>query len=286
MDKTKTKFYNLKYDKIFKSIVANPNDTRFLDKMLSDILDEDVKVIEFIPTNLNVRSKRERVKVTDLIVKTNDNKKILIELNLNFDNTVKIRNLSYFAAYYSQYIESGEEYVEEEMEIIQINLNYNKSKKELFKKTYYLTSMEDGEIYTKSFKIINVNVASCKEKWYSECIKGDISHIYLVMLDASKEEIKELSKKDKIVKEYGEKMYIINKDGTVTRTISDEEDQEKILRTRIHLAENKGLAKGIINGKKEIALKMLEDGLSLEMIQKYTSLNKKEIEKLQKKIDR
>ena len=118
------------------------------------------------------------------------------------------------------------------MEIIQINLNYGKNKKDLFKKTYYLTCVETKEIFTESFKIININVASCKEKWYSECIKGDIKHIYLVMLDADEKEIEELSKRDKVVKEYGEKMYIINKDGSVTRTISEEEDREKIFRTR------------------------------------------------------
>ena len=284
MLETEPKFYNLKYDKIFKSVVANPNDTRFLDKMLSDILDEEVKVVEFIPTGLGVRRKSERVKVTDLIVKTNDDKKIIIELNSNYDSAVKIRNLSYFASYYSQYIETGEEYNEEEMEIIQINLNYGKSKKDLFKKTYYLTCVETKEIYTESFKIININVASCKEKWYSECIKGDIKHIYLVMLDADKEEIEELSKRDKVVKEYGEKMYIINKDGSVTRTISEEEDREKIFRTRLHMAENKGLNKGIAKREKETAIKMLQDGVSLELIQKYTSLSEEEIKKLQKKI--
>ena len=286
MNDKELKFYNLKYDKIFKSVVANQKDTRFLNNLLSDILEEEVKVAEFIPTNLNVKRKRERVKATDLIVRTEDDKKILIEVNSNFDRAVKIRNLAYLASYYSQYVESGNQYEEEKMKIIQINLNYNKSKKGRIKKTYYLTSKEDGEIYTKSLKIININVASCKDKWYSECIKGDIKHIYLVMLDANEEEIKELSKKDKVVKEYGEKMYIINKDGSVTRTISYEEDQKKLFKTRLNLAqehgEEKGLKKGEEKNKKETAFKMLELGLSLDTIQKCTSLSEKEIQKLQK----
>ena len=73
----------LMYDAIFKSIIANEQDTRLLDNILSDILEEKVHVVEFIPTELKIRRKRERVKVTDLIVKSNKGKYILVELNSN-----------------------------------------------------------------------------------------------------------------------------------------------------------------------------------------------------------
>ena len=84
----------LMYDRIFKAIVANPNDTRLLDYILSDILEEKVHVIKFIPTELKIRRKSERVKVTDLIVESNNGKHILVELNSNFSSSTKIRNLS------------------------------------------------------------------------------------------------------------------------------------------------------------------------------------------------
>ena len=91
----------LLYDAIFKSIVANEQDTRLLDYILSDILEEKVHVVEFIPTELKIRRKSERVKVTDLIVKTSNGKHILVELNSNFSSSTKLRNLSYYTSYYS-----------------------------------------------------------------------------------------------------------------------------------------------------------------------------------------
>ena len=283
------KFYNLKYDRMFKAVVANPNDTRLLNCILSDILDEDVYVIEFVPNELKIRNKKERVKVTDVIVKTNDGKKILIELNINFDETIKIRNLSYFASYYAEQVQRGEEY-DDNMEVIEINLNYGKTKDKKYKKRYYLMEEETKEIYTKNFAIINVNIEKYKNKWYDECIKGNKKHIYIVMLDANKEEIAELGKKDKIIKECSEKMYMLNKDGVLINTISYEEDQEKIHRSRESRARKEGLAKGEISGlakgkakmAKEIAKNLLNMDIKIEDIVKATSLSEKEILKLKK----
>ena len=62
----------LMQDSIFKAIVVNEKDTRLLDYILSDILEEKVHIIEFVPTELKIRRKSERVKVTDLIVRGKD----------------------------------------------------------------------------------------------------------------------------------------------------------------------------------------------------------------------
>ena len=117
----------LMYDRIFKAVVVDPTDTRLLDCILSDILDEKVHVVKFVPTELKVRKTSERVKVTDLIVETDTKEHILVELNSNYDNTTKLRNLSYYAAYYSQVIERGQTYGKKLKTVL---INLNKSEKE------------------------------------------------------------------------------------------------------------------------------------------------------------
>ena len=268
----------LMYDSIFKTIVVNEQDTRLLDYILSDILEEKVHVFKFVPTELKIRRKSERVKVTDLIVESNNGKHILVELNSNFNKSTKVRNLSYYASYYSQIIEKGEEY-SEEIETVLINLNKDKKEK-LAKKTYLIKSNEDGSIYTKTFKIINVNLVKYKELWYDECIKGNKEHIHLVMLNANMEEIEELGKKDEVVKEYEDKMLTLTKDGVVINHLSYEEDQEKLRRSEIHEARDEGIAER----NKEIAINMLKDNMPIDVIMKYTSLAEKEITKLKKNI--
>ena len=260
----------LLYDAIFKTIIANPDDTRLLDYILSDILEEKVHVIKFIPTELKIRTTKERVKVTDLIVESNNGKHILVELNSNFSTSTKLRNLSYYASYYSQIVERGYEYYEE-LDTVLINLN-KESKDNLAKRNYLITCVEDGSVYTKTFRIININLVKYKELCYDECIKGNKEHIHLVMLNVNMEEMEELGKKDKVVKEYEERMLTLTKDGVVINHLSYEEDQEKLRRSEIHEARDER--------NNEIAINMLKDNMPMDVIMKYTSLTKKAIEKL------
>ena len=100
------------------------------------------------------------------------------------------------------------------------------------------------------------------------------------MLSANEKELMELSKQDELVKEFDEKMFVLNSDGTFTRTISEERDQELLLNARIEIAEDKGKRKE----KLEIAKKMLEKGYDTSDISEMTDLPKAKIRKLQKKL--
>ena len=272
----------LLYDAIFKTIVANEQDTRLLDYILSDILEEKVHVVEFIPTELKIRRKLERVKVTDLIVKTKTGKHILVELNSNFSGSTKLRNLSYYTSYYSQIIEKGYDY-NEELDTVLINLNKD-SKDSLTKRNYLITCVEDRSIYTNTFRIINVNLVKYKELCYDECIKGNKEHIHLVMLNANMEEMEELGKRDKVVKEYEDKMLTLTKDGVVLNHLSYEEEQEKLRRSEISEARDEGISEGISERNNEIAINLLKMNMDIKDIEKATGLTKKVIEKLKKNI--
>ncbi len=71
----------LKYDKIFKSIIVNRYDTRYMNKLLSDILERKVEVKEYLDLELKVKNKNERAKRLDVILKTKDDDIIIMELN-------------------------------------------------------------------------------------------------------------------------------------------------------------------------------------------------------------
>ena len=65
------KFYHLKYDRVFKKVVnVNPE---VLEKVLTDILEEEVKIISFVPTELPIKNVKSKVNTLDILVKTKDN---------------------------------------------------------------------------------------------------------------------------------------------------------------------------------------------------------------------
>ena len=200
-----------------------------------------------------------------------------MEVNTCFDEAMRIRNFTYFTSYYSQKVSRGNEY-DTSSEFIQINFNFDRHSKEKTKKVYEVLETETFEPYIERFKIITINLARIKEKWYDKNIKGEKNNIHLVMLSANEEELNELSKQDELVKEFDKKMFILNDDGTFTRTLTEEQDKELLFNTRVTLAKKEGQ----ITEKLEIAKSMLKENIPMKTIIKVTGLSKKEIENLQK----
>ena len=273
------KFYNMKYDRVFKKVVnINP---KVLEKILTDILEEEVKIINFVPTELPIKNKKSKVNTLDILVSTKDNKLINVELNTNFDKSTKERNLVYYTSLYSQKKLRGSniDNINEELEVLHVDINYNESKKEEEKKVYYVQNAK-GERYSNSFKIITVNIAKYKELWYDKNIKGDKTHIYLVMLDADEEELRELAKIDKLIKGVNKEVEKLNDDFIFRREISREEETEIRTQMRMNEAKKEGIEEGETNKANTIAKNMLDSGENEEKILKYTGITQEELDKL------
>ena len=226
-----------------------------------------------MPTELRIKKTRSKVNTLDIIVRSKDKRVINVELNSNYDKITKERNLGYYTSIFSQNILRGEEKISE---TIQVNLNFNGSKKGKGKEVYYIKERQSGKIYSKKFKIICVNIAKYKEECYDEVIKGRKEHIYLVALGSTKEELEKISKKDKLVKEVKEKLFILNDNETYTRLISEEEEAKMIEEARMKMVKEEGRQEE----KKENAKRMLSDGLDIVKIEEYTGLSEQEIKKL------
>ena len=100
------------------------------------------------------------------------------------------------------------------------------------------------------------------------------------MLNANMDEIEELSKRDKVVKEYEERMLTLTKDGVVINHLSYEEEEEKLRRSEIHEARDEGIAER----NNEIAINLLKMNMSIKDIEKATGLSEKAINRLKKNI--
>ena len=132
-EEVRKKFYTLNNDRVFKSIVEEKPE--LLSKILSDVLEEEVEVVKFMPTELRIKKTRSKVNTLDIIVRSKDKRVINVELNSNYDKITKERNLGYYTSIFSQNILRGEEKISE---TIQVNLNFNGSKKGKGKEVYYI----------------------------------------------------------------------------------------------------------------------------------------------------
>ena len=264
---TTTKFYTCKYDRPFKELFLNPNNEDLLIALLEEILKVkinkvEIKNIETINGNIHIRKK-----YFDALVYTN-NSKIEIEVNTEAEELVNPRNMSYICNIYQNHTLSGDTY-DEDTDIIQINLTYGLEDKE--KMRIYKVQDESGKEFVKNFKIIEINMDKYKKMCYSS---NKISLLSILNLD--KLELKDLSKKDRMVKKYMDELERVNKNPELIEYMTHEEDERKKYNTRMKLAEEKGLEKGKI----EIAKNLLNKKVDISIIADTTGLSIEELNKL------
>lgn len=117
--------------------------------------------------------------------------------------------------------------------------------------------------------------------WYNKNQDQIEKYKYFIMLNLEHDELKELSKKDKVAERYMEDLNVINSDPVFIQHMADEDDRERIY--KVLLAEEKekaileGIEEGIGQGIKKVAKTMIENNFQIEDIIKITGLTKDEI---------
>ena len=183
MDTETKKFFGLMYDRIFKAVALNrEKDYTFLNMLLTDILEEEIVVMEANAYEVKVESAIEKVKILDILALTKDNDLINIELNNSFDKAVLERNLIYYLSLITKDFKHYKEKIKQKIKRkMQINLNFQKIGNH-FKEYIKIYNVTEQEVYYDQFEIINVNVLKYKKMCYDKIIKGNKEHISLVSL--------------------------------------------------------------------------------------------------------
>ena len=180
---------------------------QILDKSYEEI-HGNVKVSNIRLTNM---SKTDKEKFVDLIVSL-DNKKIIIELN-NYYRGNYLRNTLYaLNSINNSYIKSNN-YYEDKIQGILVNLNWydNGYPKNYSKKEIIYSYPKDGEEEKEYLlKIININLDYYKSKCYNK-FKG-VDKLSKLLTIKSKEELKEIASDEKLLEEYYQKMDRLSKD--------------------------------------------------------------------------
>ena len=278
-------FYTCKYDKAFKEIMMKEENFEILKKVLESILEVTIEKIELQPLHIPTGNIHLKGKEVDLLVVTNQGK-IEVEVNTYYNDYVRVRNFSYITNIYNNQVTVGDKY-SEDTNVIQINLNYGIPDTKY--RRIYKVRDEEGKEYIKNFYIYEINMEKLKKIWYDKNELEIEKNKYLLMLDMEIKDIKKLPK-DKVVKEYMEKIEKLNNDPMFINWITKEKDEQMIKNTQLYNATQEGINIGISQGINqglqkrniEIAKSMLKKNMDIEDIIDITGLTKEEIEKLQK----
>ncbi|HIR48518.1 MAG TPA: hypothetical protein IAB35_00890, partial [Candidatus Faecimonas gallistercoris] len=206
---------------------------------------------------------------------------------------VRPRNMSYLCDIYSHHVLKGQNY-REDVKIIQINFSYGLTDDEALR-IYYVQDKEKKK-YVENFIIYEINMEKYKSFWYTNDVQQIEKNKEIIMLDLELEELKSLSKKDRMVERFMEEVKRVNEDPDFHVYMSVEEDNRKIENSiREEMIEKglkegleKGMEKGVKQGKKDankqVVIAMLEQGLDVNTISKYTKLDLYFVKKCQESI--
>ena len=287
MDK---KFYTCRYDVAFKEVFTNEANQDILIALLESILNIKIKEVKYLNLEKNNGNVWVRRKHFDFHVRT-DNENIHIEVNNYLEDYVRPRNMAFICNTYGREVLKGEEY-SEDTEFIQINFTYNMIDKYKENNKFhdekdlriYKVMDDEGKSFVNNFTIYEFNMDYYLNLWYSKREKEIDKYKYLIMLDLKGQDLGNLSNKDKVVKRYMSEIEKINEDPELYEYISAEEDNRKIENSLRTQYRREGFQEGKEETKREDAINLIKNGVSLEIISKSLGFTIDELEKLKEEI--
>ena len=279
------KYMNSMYDRIFKSIVQNPNFKKLLSLIISEVTDFSASFIYenlvFVNTELPIGNKGDRGMITDILAYV-DGSIINIEANKFFKlSSIGKNNLYHHKIAYEQY-KRGKDV--DDTVTLQINFNMIRT---FGNKLFEVFSMknEDGTYRDEeNFKRVHINMANPLEKYYTNSELSKIEKALVIFQITNKDEVWKLAKGDEDLEAMAKIIDDINKDEEIIGAYYKDEMDEWMKKIDINEAKKDGQIEGHIEGSKEKALEIarnsLEIGLDVDVISKITGLSTEDIEKM------
>ena len=130
------------------------------------------------------------------------------------------------------------------------------------------------------------NIAEYIKMLYTDNKKLIKENLHLIMFDCNDKELKMLEEYDNMIKKIRNLVNKYNDDSTIYQFLTTEEDQEKMTRTRILRAEQRGLEQGIEQGREqtkiETACSLLKENVPLDIISRTTGYSEEYLHSIQK----
>ena len=280
-------FYTAKYEYVFLSVILKRYN---LMKILLEIILKEEVVDYVILSNKLIKDKvNEKGMEVDLLVLVNK-KLVNIELNTNFSETIKEKNMSYLERIMLSLRKKGGKYKNDEItKVIQVNINFNrKGNNELENISIYNETKKCK--YLKNPIILNYNIDFYKFLYYNVNNKLTKEQIFFAMLDLPLKDLEILGKEIDFVNEYKNALIEVNDD--MFDFTMTEEEKEYYIRMAQREGREEGRKEGEKTGRKEgkligamqskieIAKQMLKENFDIESIIRITKLDRRKVEDL------
>ena len=265
------------YDRAFKSF-ANLYSKELVDFIINLCkLNMECNNYNLINNEITTFYKDDKLMVTDLVYKLNDNTFLNIELNTSKSKYLMYKNLLYVYKIIlsNQYI--GEKY--KEITVIQVNFDlYSFKDMDKVKNVIKVMNKDNLKEYLNTFTIFHFEL---DKAWNNEYNVSEEGIRFLRMLSSESKILnKYLAGNNLFLKKVADFMEEYSNNINNLLYYDKKELDDYIRESELNDSYNNGISQGKKENSIETAIKMLDDGISLDTISKYSGLSKEEILKL------
>ena len=281
----KNDLISMLFDPYYRSIIGSDEGMPLVELIVAVVMDKSLKEVKgnvkHLSKELLKKKRKDMDNHVDVLLDYKEDK-IIVEMN---SKKIMInRNYVYLFKVASGTLKVGDTTYKNIRNSVLINFNKLNDSKKNFIDIGYLKN-QDGEIMTKTLKVININIAKAFDKSYTYLNEFEeniakICRIFKATCSSDlKKEIESFMSKEE-AKNFINKAKELSSDDEMVYMFDQENMQEMIRNTELEEATESGIEKGAKGKALEIAKNMLNAKMDLDSIAKITGLSMEEIEKL------
>ncbi|MCB8814737.1 Rpn family recombination-promoting nuclease/putative transposase [Desulfosporosinus shakirovi] len=292
---------DLKIDYAFKLIFGKPGNEPILMAFLNAALklpyDNQIKSVLLLNTELDKEYKDDKKSVLDIRAVTDEGIQVNIEIQLANRHDMDKRTLFYWAKMYTRQMREGMAYLEL-AKTITINIldfryiNQTRSYHSVFR----LFEVEEGFELTEALEIHFMELPKLLVKWREGLVspREDALVRWLFLLEGSENEeiykiLEEIAMKDPVLNQAIEEWEKSSDDPRIReiywsrqKAILDEKAAIREAELRLREAIKEGKEEGKKENKLEVAQKMLNRGMDIQVISEIVGISEEEIKNLKR----
>ena len=244
-----------------------------------------LKVLDPVMTPENIENKSP---ILDLRIRLDSKEYVNIEVQIMHMKDFKERILYYLSRLYTEQLKRGTKYFTlcPSYSLVFTKFTVFKELKNYYSVFELKERTQPEVVFSNHLGIVLVELDKFKGKSIRDLIDKKDKWTYLIKNsnDISSEELKVLSRKGDGMKEATKRLAVLSEDENLRMLEEAREKNWRDEQARRDYAIEEGLkegrAKGIKEGRLEVALNLLKENVSLDIIEKTTGLSKTEIKKL------
>ena len=284
---------NPRVDIAFKKLFGVEENKDLLISLINSIVSTEDQITDLILLNpYNPKNFRtDKLSILDIKASGKDNKKYNIEIQITDEADYDKRALYYWAKLYTEQLKSGEDYSKLSKAIGIHILNFTSISGTKYHNAFHITEKDSGLIYFKDLELHTIELSKFANKgstlqelvkkittsldmWCSFLTKHDLLKIDNLPNELNNQNLKKAINVLEVMN-FSEQERSAYDDHLKWMMI-----EANTLEKRYRDGIEEGRSEGLKEGRIEIARKMLEDNMPIDVIVKYSGLTKEEIENL------